>query len=76
VADQTIQDRYVQLLLEHVKQEQFPSPVWMDMLEAAMRRPEQLAEYLEALMEKVESTRFPSLSMLQRIHRITSMLPA
>jgi hypothetical protein len=48
----------------------------MDMLEASLRQPDQLVEYLEALMEKVERTRFPSHAMLERIQRIVSMLPA
>ena len=37
--------------------------------------PEQLAEYLDTLLDKVESTRFPSLQMLRRIQRITTALP-
>ena len=48
----------------------------MDLLEATVTSPDQLAEYLEALMEKVETTRFPSLTMMRRIQRITSQLPA
>jgi hypothetical protein len=31
---------------------------------------------VEALMEKVETTRFPSLTMMRRIQRIASRLPA
>jgi hypothetical protein len=75
VADQTLQERYFQLLLDRVREDRFPSPMQMDMLEAALRRPDQLVEYLEALIEKVEDTRFPSLSMLERIHRIATALP-
>ncbi len=76
MADDTIQERFVQLLLERVKSDPYPSLNHMDMLEASLRKPDQLVEYLEALMEKVESTRFPSNQMLQRIQRIVSMLPA
>jgi hypothetical protein len=76
VADQTIRERFVDLLLERVKTELYPSRLHMDMLEATIREPDQLVEYLEALMEKVEKTRFPSHAMLERIQRIVAKLPA
>jgi hypothetical protein len=38
--------------------------------------PDQLVEYLDALMDKVESTRFPSLTMMRRVQRIAARLPA
>jgi hypothetical protein len=76
VADETIRERFVDLLLERVKADTYPSRLHMDMLEATMREPDQLVEYLEALMEKVEGTRFPSHAMLERIQRIVAMLPA
>ena len=56
--------------------EPYPSLAQMDLLEATVTSPDQLAEYLEALMEKVEETRVPSLTMLRRIQRITAKLPA
>ena len=76
MADDTIQERFVQLLLEKVKTDPYPSRIHMDMLEASLNRPDQLVEYLEALMDKVENTRFPSHAMLERIQRIVAMLPA
>ncbi len=76
MADDTIQERFVQLLLERVQSDPYPSRIHMDMLEASLRQPDQLVEYLEALMEKVENTRFPSHAMLERIQRIVTMLPA
>jgi hypothetical protein len=76
VADQTIQQRFVQLLLEKVRTDPFPSLEHMDLLEATVRDPDQLVEYMEVLMDKVESTRFPSLALLRRIQRIAGQLPA
>jgi hypothetical protein len=73
--EQTIQERYVQLLLDRIREVQYPSPTYMDMLEATIRHPDHLVEYMETLLEKVEDTRFPSLSMLSRIQRIASALP-
>ncbi len=76
MADQTIKERYVQYLLDRIRTEPFPSTAQMDLLESTVRSPDQLVEYLEALMDKVEATRFPSLSMLRRIQRIAAMLPS
>jgi hypothetical protein len=75
VADQTIQQRFVQLLLEKVRTDPFPSLEHMDLLEATVRDPDQLVEYMDALMDKVENTRFPSLQLLRRIQRIAAQLP-
>ncbi len=75
MADQTIQERYVQLLLDKVRNDPFPSVAHMDLLEATVRRPEQLVEYMDALMDKVEATHYPSITMLRRIQRIAAMLP-
>jgi hypothetical protein len=76
VADETIRERFVDLLLERVKSDPYPSRMHMDMLEASLNQPDQLVEYLEALMQKVENTRFPSHAMMERIQRIVMMLPA
>jgi hypothetical protein len=76
VADQTLRERFVQLLLDRIRAEPYPSLAQMDLLEATVRSPDQLVEYLEALMDKVEETRFPSLTMLRRIQRIAAKLPA
>ena len=73
--DQTLRERYVQLLLDRIREDPYPSTTYMDMLEASVNDPEQFVEYVEALLEKVEATRFPSLSMLSRIQRIATALP-
>jgi hypothetical protein len=77
VADeQNLRERFVQILLDRIRAEPYPSLAQMDLLESTVTSPDQLAEYLEALMEKVESTQFPSLTMMRRIQRIASRLPA
>jgi hypothetical protein len=76
VADQNLRERYVQILLDRIRAEPYPSYTYMDLLEATVTSPDQLVEYLDALMDKVETTRFPSLTMMRRIQRITSRLPA
>lgn len=76
MAEQNLRERYVQILLDRIRAEPYPSVAQMDLLEATVTSPDQLAEYLEALMEKVVSTRFPSLTMMRRLQRIASQLPA
>lgn len=75
VADQSLRERFVQILIDRIRAEPYPSLAQMDLVEATVTSPDQLVEYLDALMDKVESTRFPSLTMLRRIQRIASQLP-
>jgi hypothetical protein len=71
----SIRELYVSMLLERVRQEQFPSTEYLNRIEGSLSTPEQLEAYLEVLFEKVEGLRFPSLAMLDRIERIAAMLP-
>jgi hypothetical protein len=75
MAGSEIQERYVSMLLERVRHDQFPSGEYMNRIEASLATPEQLMEYLEMLFEKVEGLRYPSLAMLDRIQRLSMMLP-
>jgi ubiquinone biosynthesis protein COQ9 len=63
-------DRYLELLLERISEDQYPSGELMDRAEAAMTRPEHLAAYLDVLLEKVDETWYPSKQMLDRIARL------
>jgi hypothetical protein len=75
VADQTLQQRFSQTLLDRIRADTYPSLAHMDLFEATVRDPDQLVEYLEALMAKVESERVPSLTMMRRIQRIVAGFP-
>jgi hypothetical protein len=75
VADQTLQQRFGQTLLDRIRADTYPSLSHMDLFEATVRDPDQLVEYLEALMQKVEGERFPSLTMMRRIQRIVAGFP-
>jgi hypothetical protein len=63
-------DRYLELLLERISEDMYPSGELMDRVEAAISRPEHLAAYLDALLEKVDETWYPSKQMLDRINRL------
>lgn len=66
---------FVQLLMDKVRQDRFPSVTHLNMIEESIP-PAQVEEYLEILMEKVEQDNVPSVPMLQRIQRVAEGLPA
>ena len=63
-------DRYLELLLERISEDKYPSGELMDRAEEAMSRPEHLAAYLDVLLDKVDETWYPSKQMLDRISRL------
>jgi hypothetical protein len=63
-------DRYLELLLERISEDQYPSGELMDRCEAALSRPEHLAAYLDVLLEKIDETWYPSKQMLDRVNRL------
>jgi hypothetical protein len=73
VAGSPLQEAYVELLLDRVREESYPNPEHLNRIEAAIRTPEQLAAYLEVLLSRVEAMPHPSPSMLDRIARFVAM---
>jgi hypothetical protein len=67
----TPQDRYMEILLEKVREDRYPSSDLMDRIEAVIRSREQAIEYLEVLYEKIGTDKYPSKQMLDRIHRVS-----
>ena len=63
-------DRYLELLLERISEDMYPSGDLMDRAEAAITEPEHLAAYLDVLLGKVDETWYPSKQMLDRIQRL------
>jgi hypothetical protein len=61
------------LLLERVRHDNHPSATHMAMLEEMMP-PGLVREYLNVLLEKVLTDKFPSIPMLRRIQRISASL--
>ena len=70
----TARARYVEMLMERVREEDFPSNDHLNRIEELLT-PDTVDDYLEILLEKVEETQFPSVSMLDRIEALTSRLP-
>lgn len=65
------QDALFQLLLDKIREDQYPSSTMMDVVEASITE-EQLADYAEVLLSKIERDRFPSVPMLKRIATLGS----
>ena len=63
-------DRYLELLLERISDDHYPSGELMDRAEAALTKPEHLAAYLDVLIDKADESRYPSKQMLDRINRL------
>jgi hypothetical protein len=74
MADARYRDRYVQLLVDHIVDDQYPSNNQMNIVESLLR-PDQMDIYLTALFEKVEEVRYPSVEMMARIQRLVAYLP-
>jgi hypothetical protein len=66
-----LQERYAQLLLEHIRADSYPSVTHMDMLEA-IATPRVLAEYTMHLMERIEADEYPSVPMMRRVQGLIS----
>jgi hypothetical protein len=73
VAGSSVQDMYVRLLMDRVREERFPNPDHLDRIEASLRTPEQLREYLVLLLDRVTAMKHPSTAMLNRIARFAAM---
>ena len=56
----------VQLLLEKVANDPYPSTTQMDMIEE-MLAPEDVQSYAEILMDKIRADKFPSVSLMSRV---------
>ena len=73
MAGTSIRDVYVELLLDRVRNENFPNPDHLDRIEATVRSPEQVVAYVEVLLSKVEGLRYPSGAILDRIQRLAQV---
>jgi hypothetical protein len=64
----------VELLMDKVRQDRFPSVTHLNLIEESL--PDEMVEsYLEVLMDKVAQDPVPSVMMLQRIQSVAASLP-
>lgn len=70
----TTQQRYLDTLMERVRQDRYPSHQLLDRIEAALFTPEQVADYAELLLEKIDEAWYPSGQLLNRMQRILAFV--
>lgn len=58
------------LLIETIRRDNYPSATMMDLVEARMSE-DDLPDYLDMLMDKIDSDQFPSMDMIRRILALT-----
>ena len=73
MAGSSLREIYVELLLDRVRQENYPNPDHLDRIEATVRSPEQIVEYAQVLLSKVERTKYPSGAILDRLDRLANL---
>ncbi|MDQ4007319.1 MAG: hypothetical protein M3211_04405 [Actinomycetota bacterium] len=64
-----IRDELVQILMERVRSDPYPSVDMLTTIEALLD-PDELSEYAEILLEKVRADRYPSWPMIYRLHNL------
>ena len=64
----------VQMLLEKIRDDRYPSATQMSIIEESLPR-EMIPDYLEVLIEKAGQDSVPSIPMLKRISRVAAALP-
>jgi hypothetical protein len=68
------QARVVQMLMDKVREDPYPSATQMSIIEELLT-PELAADYVELLVDKAAKDNFPSIPMLRRISRVAATLP-
>jgi hypothetical protein len=66
-----LQERYAEVLLDHIRATRYPSVNHMNMLEQ-IATPEVLVEYTAYLLERIEADKHPSIPMMQRLERLVA----
>lgn len=72
----TLQQSYLDVLMERVRTDRYPSHQLLDRIEAALWSPDQVIEYVDMLIEKIDETWYPSGQMLNRVQRMLAMVAA
>lgn len=66
----TSQARLLEILMERVRSDRYPSSQLLDRIEAAFWTPDQVTEYVDMLLEKIDETWYPSGQLLDRVQRL------
>ena len=64
----------LQMLLDRIEEDQFPSSSTMDIIEMLLETPEDVERYADILMEKISNETYPSLTQVRRVLALTDPL--
>jgi hypothetical protein len=67
----TVRERVLDLLLEKVEHDRYPSSAMLDDIEQILT-PWRREDYAEVLLDKIRRDRFPSHSMVKRLLRLSA----
>jgi hypothetical protein len=70
---QQAQVAYVELLMDKVRSDNYPSATHLQMIEESLPR-EMVPGYVDMLIDKARQDHIPSVPMLQRIQRVTNQM--
>jgi len=74
MANTSTQQRYLEVLMERVREDRYPSHQLLDRIEAALFTPDQVASYAELLLEKIDEAWYPSGQLMDRMQRILAFV--
>jgi hypothetical protein len=69
-----MQRKLLAMRIAQVEKDAFPSIDMMNRIEAGLQSKEELESYAEMLLKKIESTRWPSLAMVDRFESVLERL--
>jgi hypothetical protein len=69
LSPEQVQTALARVLLERVREENYPSSTQMDLLEQIIP-PDLVREYVNILLEKTLTSRWPSISIVRRLLRM------
>jgi hypothetical protein len=67
-----LKSAFMQVLIDHVSTENYPSSTMMDLIEQHLDDPQLRAEYVAALIDRLATDRFPSMSMARRVRALVT----
>lgn len=67
-------NRYFEILMDQVREVQYPSVEILDRIERTLESRDQLEEYMGILFERVESCEYPSKQLLDRLERLSPLI--
>lgn len=68
--------RYLEMLLQHVGSERYPSHRYLERIEGAITDRQTAEAYADVLLSAAEQQRYPSLHMVDRAQRVVALMAA